>query len=53
MFRDLPRILRCLTSLPMAVWAAITAAPGRSADNADRTSTQDPGQYFADDPWVD
>ncbi len=54
MFRDIPRIVRCLVSMPTLFWATITDAtrkPGETA--ADRRVSQDPGPYFADDPWVD
>lgn len=53
-FRDMPRVLRCLASIPMLFWSTITAAtrkPGGTV--ADRRIPQDPGLYFADDPWVD
>lgn len=53
MFRDIPRILRCLASIPMLFWTVITDSARKPGDAADRRSAQDPGQYFADDPWVD
>lgn len=54
MFRDMQQVLRCLASIPMLFWTTITTAtrkPGETA--ADRRISQDPGLYFADDPWVD
>ncbi len=54
MFRDMQGVLRCLASIPMLFWTTITTAtrkPGETA--ADRGISQDPGLYFADDPWVD
>lgn len=54
MFRDMPRVLRCLASIPMLFWAAITDAAGKPAGKTgDRSSPQHPEQYYADDPWVD
>jgi len=52
-FRDVPRILRCLASIPMVFWTVITAAARKPGEAADRRSPHDSGQYFADDPWVD
>ena len=54
MFRDIPRVLRCLASIPMLFWVTITGAtrkPGEAV--ADRRASHDSGLYFADDPWVD
>lgn len=52
-FRDMPRILQCLASIPMVFWTVITTAARKPGEAADRNSPHDPGQYFADDPWVD
>jgi len=52
-FHDVPRILRCLASIPMVFWTVITTAARKPGEAADRRSPHDSGQYFADDPWVD
>ena len=53
MFRYVPRILRCLASVPMLFWVAITGPARQPGQTAGRSSPHDPGQYFADDPWAD
>lgn len=54
MLRDLSRALRCLASIPMLFWATITAATRKPAgQSSDAKGPQDPGHYFADDPWVE
>jgi hypothetical protein len=52
-FRDAPRILRCLASVPVLFWTVITGTVRKPDATADRRTPPDSGQYFADDPWVD